>query len=122
MVGGSLMDVQYPMWLPQEAWREYLKMRKRIKKPLTEYGEKIALNKLERLKTAGHDPQTVLDNSIFNSWAGVFEPKAMEAAMTPVEVKKTIPGYCKVCGGGKKTVAEGFECKRCGNKTKTLEE
>lgn len=116
------MNVQYPIWLPLEAWQEYLKMRKRIKKPLTEYGEKIAINKLERLRAAGHDPQTVLDNSIFNSWAGVFEPKVMEAETTPLVVKKTMPGYCKLCGGGKKALAEGFECKKCGNKTQNRED
>ena len=116
------MDVQYPMWLPQEAWREYIAMRKRIKKPLTEYGEKVALAKLERLQDAGHDPQSVIDNSIFWQWTGLFPPKEIEAANTPVEIKKTTPGYCKVGGGGKKSVAAGFECKKCGNKTKTREE
>ncbi len=69
------MDVQYPMWLPIEAWQEYLKMRKKIKSPLTEYGEKLAIKRLEVLRESGQDPQAVIEQSILFSWRGLFPVK-----------------------------------------------
>ena len=72
------MDVQYPLWLPLEHWQEYIRMRKSIKKPLTKFAEKIALDKLDRLHTQGQDPKAVLEQSIFLCWQGLFPVKDME--------------------------------------------
>ena len=55
------------------AWDEYLNMRRRIGKPLTAYGEVLALRKLARFTDAGHDPVAILEQSIFNCWQGLFE-------------------------------------------------
>lgn len=54
---------------------EFVKMRKLIKKPLTDYAFKKMLNKLTRLSS---DPQTqikILDNSITNNWQDIYELK-----------------------------------------------
>lgn len=64
-----------PEWVPPKAWADYLKMRKSIKKPLTGEGIPLALAKLEKLKTFGHAPKDVLEQSILNSWQGLFEVK-----------------------------------------------
>lgn len=64
-----------PSWLPQEVWNEYVKMRRKIRKPLTDYAEKLAIKKLAELKACGYDPVAVLEDSIFNDWAGLFAPK-----------------------------------------------
>lgn len=64
-----------PEWLDKEAWAEYLKMRTKIKKPMTDYAKKLALNKLVKLYNQGNDPTEVLNQSIFNSWQGLFEVK-----------------------------------------------
>lgn len=64
-----------PDWIPAEAWAEFVKMRKQIKKPLTEYAAKLVVKKLGELARAGHDPQAVLDQSIMNCWQGIFEVK-----------------------------------------------
>lgn len=54
---------------------EFIKMRKMIKKPMTDYALKKLLNKLCRLAS---DPQTqiaILDKSIQNNWQDIYEPK-----------------------------------------------
>ena len=66
------MDVQYPLYLDMEVWKEFLKMRKAIKKPLTPYGEKLALRRLDGLKDAGEDPTAVIEQSIMMCYQGLF--------------------------------------------------
>lgn len=68
------VEIEFPEWIPKETWNAYLEMRKTIKKPLkTEAGIKLATNKLQKLKERGYDPKEVLEQSIFNSWQGLFE-------------------------------------------------
>lgn len=60
-----------------EAFKDFEIMRKSIKKPLTERAVKTMLTKLENL--AGDDIDKtikILEQSILNSWAGVFELKS----------------------------------------------
>ena len=63
------------MNIDPEAWNEYKKMRVKIRKPMTPYAEKLALRKLEAFYHAGFDVNAILDQSIFNSWQGLFEVK-----------------------------------------------
>lgn len=59
-----------------EAFIAYLDMRKQIKKPATENAVQLARSKL--MKLARGDPDTavaILEQSIFNSWQGLFELK-----------------------------------------------
>jgi hypothetical protein len=65
---------ELPEWMPAELWNDYEEMRKRIKKPLTPGGKKLAVQKLEQFRRDGHSPKIVLENSIMNSWAGLFPP------------------------------------------------
>lgn len=58
---------------------EFIKMRKLIKKPLTDFALKKLLNKLNRLSA---DPQTqieILEKSIMNNWQDVYELKEEKA-------------------------------------------
>ena len=60
-----------------EAFKDFEIMRKSIKKPLTERAVKTMLTKLENL--AGDDIDKtikILEQSILNGWAGVFELKS----------------------------------------------
>ena len=52
---------------------EFIKMRKNIKKPITIYGLKKILNKLDSLADNDNDKMAILDQSIMRSWAGIFE-------------------------------------------------
>ena len=65
-----------PDWLPADAWDGYLEMRKRIKKPMTDYAMKLAVGELGKLRDAGQDPEAVLNQSTMKSWQGLFEVKA----------------------------------------------
>lgn len=63
---------QLPMWLPIEAWEAYLEMRAKIKKPLTDYGKRLALKRLGKLVTEGHDPAELLEECVFKNWLDFY--------------------------------------------------
>lgn len=55
---------------------EFIKMRKTIKSPMTSNALKLMLNKLERLEPDDINRKIlVLEQSIMNSWKGIFELK-----------------------------------------------
>lgn len=70
---GALFEL--PNWIPKEPWEAFLEMRRKIRKPLTEYGKKRIV---EQLLKIGGDPAEVLDQSTANSWQGVFPPRRYE--------------------------------------------
>jgi hypothetical protein len=73
-VNKKILLAQFPEWLPVSEWNCYLEMRKRLKHPLvTNSAIGMAIGKLDDLRNAGHDPKLVLEQSIFNSWKGLFE-------------------------------------------------
>ena len=75
--------IELPLWLPLDTWEGYIEMRRRIKKPMTEYAKKLALNRLAELAAQGFTPSAVLEQSIFNCWQGLFEVRIPEKR-TPV--------------------------------------
>lgn len=59
-----------------DAIHEFIKMRKLIKKPMTDHALKLMLNKLDNL--SGNNDAVkcaILEQSIANSWQGIFELK-----------------------------------------------
>jgi len=74
-----------PEWIPGDTWAAYLKTRtgKRAKNEPHALG--LIVKDLETFRAKGHDPVTVLNNSIKGGWAGVFEPKTadMRSATVP---------------------------------------
>lgn len=64
-----------PGWLPLEAWEAFLAMRVKIKKPATDYAQKLLLKKLAAFVAQGIDPQIVLDQSITSGWQDLYAPK-----------------------------------------------
>lgn len=59
----------------KQALVEFIKMRKLIKKPLTDYGLKRLLSQLDRLAKTDPEKVAVVNQSITRSWAGFFEIK-----------------------------------------------
>lgn len=56
---------------------EFIKMRKLIKKPMTDYALKKMLNKLDKLSNGSEETAiAILDKSITNNWQDIFELKA----------------------------------------------
>lgn len=64
-----------PPWVPPEAWSGYTDMRKKIKKPMTDRAESLAIGILYKLMEEGYDVGEVLDQSTMNSWQGLFPLK-----------------------------------------------
>lgn len=58
-----------------EAIKDFIKMRKTIKKPITDRGLKMILNKLDQYGDNDLEKIEILENSIVNCWQGVFELK-----------------------------------------------
>ena len=65
----------FPEWLDRDLWSEYKKMRIRIRKPMTPYAEKLAFTSLKKLIDSGQNQIEVLNQSIQNSWQGLFPVK-----------------------------------------------
>jgi hypothetical protein len=65
-----------PPWVDGVAWRDFVAMRTRIRKPLTAAACRLAFSELAKLRDGGHDPTEVLRQSTFRGWAGLFAVKA----------------------------------------------
>lgn len=61
-----------PEWVPDIAWQGFVEMRKRIKKPLTDYAAWLVVKELVKLVRAGEDVEAVLNQSSRNSWQDVY--------------------------------------------------
>jgi hypothetical protein len=62
-----------PDWIPLETWEAFLAMRKKIKKPPTDYALKLLVEKLAIFKTKNQDIKAILEKSITSGWQDVFE-------------------------------------------------
>jgi len=76
-----------PDWIPTETWEQFLEMRKRIKKPPTDYAIKLLIDKLSRFRSNGQDVKQVLEKSITSGWQDVFEIKGNPAD----NIRLTVP-------------------------------
>ena len=67
-----------------DAYEEFKKMRKAIKKPMTARAEKILLNKLKKI-TNENDEQLaikILEQSILNNWQDIYPLKEVQSERT----------------------------------------
>ncbi len=76
-----------PDWIDAELWNDWAKMRKEIKKPLTERAKFLGVHKLAELKRLGYDPSAVLEQSIFNCWTGLWPLKRGQEDLYRVEAR-----------------------------------
>jgi len=72
--------VEIPDWLDVNDWKDFIAMRKKIGKPMTDRAMKIIISKLENMKSKGIDTSIVLQNSIVNDWQNIYEPKVQQTA------------------------------------------
>ena len=72
---GKEQEQAVPAWLDTGLWEAFKDHRCNLKKPISEYGEKLLFSKLEKFKERGIDPNACLKETIENGWQGVFEPK-----------------------------------------------
>ena len=81
-----------------EAIKDFIKMRKTIKKPITDRGLKMILNKLDQYGNDDLEKIEILENSIVNCWQGVFElknKKVPTAIGTQNKNNNVNPSICK---------------------------
>ena len=88
------MTYQPPDWVPETEWREFVKMRRTIRHPLTEYACELIVSDLAKFKAQGYEPGVVLRESIKNSWRGVFIPNGTKPT-TPAISKKIFCNFCQ---------------------------
>lgn len=88
---GDALQVGLPEWLPQQAWADWIAYRQAGKAKFTARAAQLALIELGKLRDAGHDPQAVIEQSIYRGWSGFFPLKAQRG------------------GGASHTAASAFE-------------
>lgn len=65
-----------PSWIEQETWDGFIAMRRKIRKPMTDYAKKLMVEKLTNARVAGHDANELLKEATINSWQSVvIRPK-----------------------------------------------
>ena len=74
---------------------EFVKMRKFIKKPLTNKGLELIIDELFNLSTVPDEQIKILDKSIANNWAGLFPLKTTNQQERQNEVKRDGSDYAE---------------------------
>ncbi|MEO7469812.1 MAG: hypothetical protein ABIV36_22615 [Sphingobium limneticum] len=64
-----------PAEIPAQPWADFVAMRQRIRKPMTDRAKQLAVLELDKLAAAGWPPGDVLNNSTMNSYQGLVPPK-----------------------------------------------
>jgi uncharacterized protein YdaU (DUF1376 family) len=70
-----IVPLELPDWLNKTDWNDFVEMRKKLKKPMTDRAVKLMLSKLETMKNKGINTSEVLQKSILANWSDVYEPK-----------------------------------------------
>lgn len=60
-----------PDWLPVDAWEDWHRFRN-ARQGWTAHARSLSLRKLETLYHEGHDPRSVIEQSIERGWTGLF--------------------------------------------------
>lgn len=74
------INTSIPDWIPKDAWNAYAEMRNKVRKPMTGRAAQLAIAELLKLKELGNDPKAVLEQSVMNSWQGLFPLKNLPLA------------------------------------------
>lgn len=69
-----------PSFIDKDTWQAYHDMREVKKRPATEHACQLLVKKLTAFHEKGLDVNLIMENSIFNNWLDVFEPKQNQIA------------------------------------------
>ena len=72
----------------QNALKAFVQMRAFIKKPLTEYGLKLLLNKLSKIGRTDAEKIAIVNRSVEHNWQGFFEIKEETSYQKPAQTEK----------------------------------
>lgn len=76
------LEVTLPDWLPETVWAEWVSHRIDIRKPLSQRAAELTIAKIVKLRLAGHDPKTLIENAIENGWQGIYAPRSEKTNAT----------------------------------------
>jgi hypothetical protein len=66
------LGLDFPDWIPVDAWNAFQEMRKAERHPLTPAATKLAISKLDKLRSEGQDIRAVLEDSALKGYRGLF--------------------------------------------------
>ena len=66
---------QLPEWISVESWNGFVDMRNETKKPMSPRAKKTLINKLDKYKSSGINPNELLDEAEFRRWQSVYPEK-----------------------------------------------
>ena len=72
----------------QDALKAFIQMRSFIKKPLTEYGLKLLLNKLSKIGKTDAEKIAIVNRSVEHNWQGFFEIKEESSYQKSIQTEK----------------------------------
>ena len=64
-----------PDWIDKNIWNAFLEMRKRKRKPATDWAKQLIVKKLEKFKNDGESIDEILNKSILKTWEDVYSLK-----------------------------------------------
>jgi len=64
-----------PEWIDKSTWEAFLEMRRKKKAIPTERAKQLLVKELGKLRSEGHNPNEVLNQSIMRNYTGVFPLK-----------------------------------------------
>ena len=67
--------LKIPDFIKKETWDNFLEMREKMNAAPTEPAKDMLIKKLEELRSAGNDPNLVLEQSTMNNWKDIFPVK-----------------------------------------------
>lgn len=80
--GGKPPALTLPDWLPEPAWADWHAFRNQ-RKGWTSKARQLSLATLTKLRSAGHDPVGVIEQSIECGWTGLFPLRSENARAGP---------------------------------------
>lgn len=84
----SAREFSLPDDIPADLFAEFEAMRNRIRKPLTDHGRRLAVDRLHELAADGWPPGQVLNHSILNNYQGLFPPKEIRNGKRPANDRR----------------------------------
>lgn len=72
----AISSFEPPSWIDPALWSAYLEVRRKKRSGNGALALGLIIRSLEQFQSAGHDPISILENSVSNGWTGVFEPRA----------------------------------------------
>jgi uncharacterized protein YdaU (DUF1376 family) len=84
--GGKPPALTLPDWLPQSTWSDWHNYRN-SRKGWTQKARELSLRTLSTLYEQGHDPRTVIEQSIEKGWTGLFPVRTEKIIALPQDRK-----------------------------------